>query len=205
MDFWRPNYRSTALVNGQESIAAYLQALEGTWKDYTEQGGRPLEDFHAFCYHQPFTKMAHKAHKHLLASTGHEVDEAAVKAMLGLTTAYNEVVGNSYTASMYVALASLLDHAEDLTDAPIGFASYGSGCVAEFFGGTVVPGYREHLRTEGHRTAIARRRPVDHATYRSLHQHSLPQDGGDHLNPARTTGPFRFAGVSGHKRLYEPR
>ncbi|MFI6095724.1 hydroxymethylglutaryl-CoA synthase [Lentzea sp. NPDC051213] len=203
MDFWRPNYRSTALVAGQESISAYLQALEGVWKDYTEQGGRPLPEFAAFCYHQPFTKMATKAHRHLFNTTGHDLDEDQMTAMLRLTTAYNEVLGNSYTASMYLALASLLDHAGDLTDQPIAFASYGSGCVAEFFGGTVVPGYLEHLRTDGHQAVVERRRSIDHHTYRTLHGRSLPEDGGHHLTPKQTTGPFRFAGLSGHKRLYE--
>ncbi|GAA3689587.1 hydroxymethylglutaryl-CoA synthase [Lentzea roselyniae] len=203
MEFWRPNYRSTALVAGQESFSAYLQALEGTWKDYTEQGGRALHEFGAFCYHQPFTKMAFKAHRHLFSTAGHDLDEGRMSAMLRLTTAYNEVVGNSYTASVYLALASLLDHAGDLTDRPIAFAGYGSGCVAEFFGGTVVPGYLDHLRTENHRYVIERRRPIDYDTYRALHSRSLPEDGGHHLTPRQTTGEFRFAGLSGHKRLYE--
>ncbi|MEU5691855.1 hydroxymethylglutaryl-CoA synthase [Actinosynnema sp. NPDC020468] len=205
MDFWRPNYRSTALVAGRESVTAYLQALEGVWKDYTEQGGRPLGDFRAFCYHQPFTKMAHKAHRHLLGFTGNVVDEDRIAAMLALTTAYNEVVGNSYTASVYLALASLLDHADDLDGEAIAIASYGSGSVAEFFGVTAVPGYREHLRTEEHRRAVERRRPIDFAAYRELQAHALPVDGGHHPLPRQTTGDYRLAALSGHKRVYERR
>ncbi|MES4888772.1 hydroxymethylglutaryl-CoA synthase [Streptomyces sp. NPDC096012] len=205
MDFWRPNYRDAALVDGQESISAYLLAVEGSWKDYTEQGGRPLEEFAAFCYHQPFTKMAYKAHRHLLNTCGHDIDEDRVTRDLGLTTAYNNVIGNSYTASVYLALAALLDQADDLTGKPVGLLSYGSGSVAEFFAGTVVPGYRDHLRTEAHREAIDRRKPVDHARYRELHERSFPADGGDHLTPAETTGPFRLAALRGHKRIYETR
>ncbi|MET9445068.1 hydroxymethylglutaryl-CoA synthase [Streptomyces sp. NPDC006610] len=205
MDFWRPNYREAALVDGQESITAYLQALEGAWKDYGEQGGRPLQDFAAFCYHQPFTKMAYKAHRHLLNYCGQETDKDAVEAAVGLTTAYNNVIGNSYTASVYLGLAALLDQAGDLTGRPVGFLSYGSGSVAEFFAGTVADGYREHLRTDAHREAIARRKDVDYAGYRALHERSFPADGGDHPTPAQTTGPFRLAGLSGHKRLYETR
>lgn len=63
MDFRRPNYRSTALVYGKASVTAYMEAASGAWKDYTERGGRPFGEFAAFCYHQPFTKMAYKAHK----------------------------------------------------------------------------------------------------------------------------------------------
>ncbi|MEV0492105.1 hydroxymethylglutaryl-CoA synthase [Streptomyces atratus] len=205
MDFWRPNYRTTALVDGHESISAYLQAVEGAWKDYTDRGGRTLDDFTAFCYHQPFTKMAHKAHRHLLHYCGHDADEDAITRHIGHTTTYNAEVGNSYTASMYVGLAALLDNADDLTDQAIGFLSYGSGSVAEFFAGTVVPGYRSHLRSDMHRDAISGRQDIDYAKYREIHEHSFPVDGGDHPVPRETTGPYRLAGLFGHKRIYEPR
>ncbi|CCK32334.1 hydroxymethylglutaryl-CoA synthase [Streptomyces davaonensis JCM 4913] len=205
MDFWRPNYREAALVDGQESIGAYLLAVQGSWKDYTEQGGRTLDEFAAFCYHQPFTKMAYKAHRHLLNYCGHGVDEDRVSRDLGPTTAYNSVIGNSYTASVYLALAALLDQRDDLDDRPVGFLSYGSGSVAEFFAGTVAPGYRDHLRTTAHRDAIDRRKPVDYVRYRALHEHSFPTDGGDHPTLADTTGPFRLAALRGHKRIYETR
>ncbi|WP_406004777.1 hydroxymethylglutaryl-CoA synthase [Streptomyces sp. NBC_00637] len=205
MDFWRPNYRDAALVDGQESVNAYLQAVEGTWKDYSEQGGRALEEFAAFCYHQPFTKMAYKAHRHLLNTTGHDTDPARVARDLELTTAYNRVIGNSYTASLYLGLAALLDQADDLEGRPVAFLSYGSGSVAEFFAGSVVAGYRDHLRTKEHRAAIERRTPLDYAGYRELHERALPADGGDHATPAQSTGPYRLAGISGHKRAYETR
>jgi hydroxymethylglutaryl-CoA synthase len=205
MDFWRPNYRTTALFDGYESISAYLQAVEGVWKDYTERGGRPLEDFRAFCYHQPFTKMAYKAHRHLLQHCGRDADEAEITGAVEHTTTYNRVIGNSYTASLYVALASLLDHADDLTGEAIGFLSYGSGSVAEFFAGTVVPGYRAQLRSDMHREAISRRQDIDYDTYRELHQRVTPDDGGEHPLPRQTTGPYRFAGLSRHKRIYLPR
>ncbi|GAA1881122.1 hydroxymethylglutaryl-CoA synthase [Asanoa iriomotensis] len=205
MDFWRPNYRTTALVDGRESISAYLQAVEGTWKDYTERGGHPLGAFRAFCYHQPFTRMAHKAHHHLLNCCGREVDDAAVAHAVGHTTAYNAVIGNSYTASLFLALAALLDNADDLSEQAIGFLSYGSGAVAEFFAGRVVPGYRAHLRSAAHRAVVSRRHDIDYARYREIHEHAFPADGGHHPVPHETTGPFRLAGLSGHKRIYEPR
>lgn len=205
MDFWRPNYRSTALVDGYESISAYLTAVEGAWKDYTERGGRALEEISAFCYHQPFTKMAYKAHRHLLQHCGRDADQAEIERAIGPTTAYNAVIGNSYTASMYLGLAALLDNGDDLTDRVVGFLSYGSGSVAEFVAGTVVPGYRAHLRTVQHREAIARREDIDYARYRELHEYAFPVDGGEYAAPAETTGPYRLAGLFGHKRVYVPR
>ncbi|MFI1678044.1 MULTISPECIES: hydroxymethylglutaryl-CoA synthase [unclassified Streptomyces] len=205
MDFWRPNYRDAALVDGQESISAYLQAVEGCWKDYTEQGGHSLDEFAAFCYHQPFTKMAYKAHRHLLNYCGYDTDKDVIEQGLGRTTAYNRVIGNSYTASVYLGLAALLDQADDLTGRSIGFLSYGSGSVAEFFAGQVVPGYRDRLRTAEHQKAIARRTELDYAGYKELHERSFPTDGGDYPTPVQTGGQFRLAALRGHKRIYERR
>ncbi|MFE2728349.1 hydroxymethylglutaryl-CoA synthase [Kitasatospora sp. NPDC059327] len=205
MDFWRPNYRDAALVDGKKSVTAYLRAVEGAWTDYREQGGRALDEFGAFCYHQPFTRMAYKAHRHLLDVVGRDADRDEIAGAVGPTTTYNAVVGNSYTASLYLGLAALLDQVDDLTGRPVGFLSYGSGSVAEFFAGTVSPGYREHLRTGAHREAVERRRPLDYAGYRALHEWSFPTDGGDHPTPAQTGGPFRLAALRDHQRVYETR
>ncbi|WP_369199300.1 hypothetical protein [Streptomyces sp. PU-14G] len=99
----------------------------------------------------------------------------------------------------------MLDQADDLTGQTIGFLSYGSGNVAEFFAGTVVAGHREHLRTAAHREAVERRKPIGHARYRALHERSFPSDGEEHRTPAETTGPFRLAALRDHKRIYETR
>jgi len=56
-----------------------------------------------------------------------------------------------------------------------------------------------------HRDAISRRQDIDYAKYREIHEHSFPVDGGDYPLPRETTGPYRLAGLFGHKRIYEPR
>lgn len=205
MDFWRPNYRTAAIVDGKTSVNAYQKAAQEAWTDYRRQGGRDLSEFAAFCYHQPFTKMAYKAHRHLLESQGHTVEAAEIEAAIGDTTLYNRTVGNSYTASLYLGLASLLDHAGDLTDRALAMISYGSGSVAEFFSGTVQPGYREHLRTEANRAAISSRELLDYDHYLQLHEATSPSDGAYHAMPEETRRPYRLAAVSGHKRIYESR
>ncbi|GAB0106181.1 hydroxymethylglutaryl-CoA synthase [Nocardia sp. JMUB6875] len=202
MDFWRPNYRTTALVDGKLSITAYLNSVTGAWTDYQRHGGLPLTDFTAFCYHQPFTKMAYKAHRHLLDHEGAQSNSDAIEADIGATTHYNRMIGNSYTASLYLALASLLDHTDDLTDRPVGLLSYGSGNVAEFFAGTVIQGYREHLRTAAHKDSITRRKPIDYEHYRAVHETQL---GENNRLTEDTADPFRLAAVDEHKRIYEHR
>ncbi|MEV0433383.1 MULTISPECIES: hydroxymethylglutaryl-CoA synthase [Nocardia] len=205
MDFWRPNYRSEAIVDGKTSVNAYQKAAQEAWSDYRRQGGRELGEFAAFCYHQPFTKMAYKAHRHLLESQGHTAEAADLEAAIGATTTYNRTVGNSYTASLYLGLASLLDHADDLTGKALAMISYGSGSVAEFFSGTVQPGYRAHLRTEANQAAISSREMLDYDHYRALHEAVLPTDGAYHAMAEETRRPFRLAAMSGHKRIYEAR
>lgn len=140
-DFWRPNDRSTAMVDGALSLRAYLDALVGSWRDYRARGGEPAEQIDRFLYHQPFTKMAVKGHRRLAEYTGVPLDEG----LLDASFVYNRMLGNSYGASLYAALVSLLHHGGDLTGRRIGFFSYGSGSVGEFFAGVVQPGYRAVL------------------------------------------------------------
>lgn len=203
MDFWRPNYRTTAVVDGRLSIRAYTDLLTGAWQDYLEQGGYAFGDIDTFCYHQPFTKMATKAHAHLTRIAGAPRDPERIDAQIADSLRHNREIGNSYTASMYIGLASLLENAaDDLTGSRIGFFSYGSGAVAEFFTGVVQPGYREHLRTAAHRRLLDERREVSHAEYLRIVAPVNPVDGGDHEVEHVTRGPFRLAAITGHQRVY---
>ncbi len=202
MDFWRPNGRVTALVDGKYSIRAYLQAVENAWSDYAAQGGFPISEFSRFCYHQPFTKMASKAHRHLIKTAGGDLDAGVLDAQIAPTLKYNRIIGNTYTASIYLALLSLLDSDEELEGAKIGFLSYGSGSVAEFFAGTVQPGYRQHLRAEENRAVLEARVPIDAAEYLVWHERRDPSGLGEFTLPNETPGPFRLAGFTDLKREY---
>ncbi|VTR76850.1 hydroxymethylglutaryl-CoA synthase [Cellulomonas hominis] len=204
MDFWRPNYRTTAVVDGRLSIRAYTDSLTGAWQDLQAQGGPAFGDIDAFVYHQPFTKMATKAHAHLTRIAGAPRDAAVMEAQIADTLRYNREIGNSYTASMYIGLASLLDHAtEDLAGSRIGFFSYGSGAVGEMFTGVVQPGYRTHLRAAAHRRLIDERVEVTHPEYLEIVAPVNPVDGGDHTIAPVTRNPFRMSAITGHQRVYE--
>jgi hydroxymethylglutaryl-CoA synthase len=204
MDFWRPNYRTTAVVDGRLSIRAYTDSLSGAWQDLQAQGGPAFGDIDAFVYHQPFTKMATKAHAHLTRIAGAPRDAEVMDAQIADTLRYNREIGNSYTASMYIGLASLLDHAtEDLSGSRIGFFSYGSGAVGEMFTGVVQPGYREHLRAAAHRRLLDERVEVTHAQYLEIVAPVNPVDGGDHTIAPTTRNPFRLSAITGHQRVYE--
>lgn len=205
MDFWRPNYRDEALVDGQYSTRVYLESLLHAWAHYREASGRDYGDFARFCYHLPFTRMAEKAQVRLAKAAGRAdagIEEA--HRLTGDSLRYNRVTGNTYAASLYEGLASLLDHCpEDLGGQRLALYSYGSGCMAEFFSGVVQPGYRAHLFTEAHHRMIEGRTALEYQQYEDMFQLALPRDGGEHAFAQYRTGPFRLAGMSQHKRIYE--
>jgi len=205
MDFWRPNYRDEAVVEGKASTRVYLHTLQQAWQHYKEQTGRTPTDFARCCYHSPFTNMAVKAHKTLLkaeAVTGDE--DAHTRRQVGESLRYNRIVGNTYTASLYICLASLLDHADQPLDGqPVSFFSYGSGCMGEFFSGRVASGYREVLYTDRHREQLADRTLLSVQQYEDIFNLTIPRDGWDYTFSQYRTGPFRLAGISAHKRRYE--
>lgn len=204
MDFWRPNYRDQALVDGKYSTRVYLNALAQTWKEYHARTGRTLDNLFRCCYHLPFTRIAEKAHERLAKANRKSLDATQIQEQIGDTLRYNTVTGNSYTASLYVALTSLLDtSATDLSGKRIGMFSYGSGCVAEFFSGVIQSGYRDLLFAAEHRALLDGRTELSYRQYEDIYNLAFPTDGGDHTFAQYRTGPFRLSGVTQHKRIYE--
>ncbi len=203
MDFWRPNYRSTALVDGKYSTKIYLKSLKYAWDHFREMSSLAFSDMQHFCYHLPFTRMAQKAHKHLARVNKSSLTPELLDLQVEDTLLYNRIIGNSYTASMYIGLASLLENCKhNLAGKRIGFFSYGSGCVAEFFSGKVVAGYEKYLHQDKHQLMLATRSEVTYDEYLKLYNDVDPVDGGEHVKAEGTTGRFRLVGISHHKREY---
>jgi len=207
MDFWRPNYREEAVVEGKTSTRIYLHALQQTWQHYQEQTKRNLYDFDHCCFHTPFTNMASKAYQVLQKQQAdietHAQKEKSFEEQVAPSLHYNRLTGNTYSASLYECLACLLDQTTlDLANKAISFFSYGSGCTAEFFSGTVSPEYKKYIFTEQHRTLLEDRTPLTVRQYEDVFQLTVPRDGWEHQFGEYRTGPFRFSGITGHKRIY---
>jgi hydroxymethylglutaryl-CoA synthase len=149
--------------------------------------------------------MAAKAHDRLLKEEGiRENRKALIEEYVRESLSYNRITGNTYTASLYEGLTCLLDNSKDVLDGKrLGFFSYGSGCVGEFFSGTVIDGYREKLYTERHRQLLDSRTELSVRQYEDIFNLNIPTDGWDYRFSEYRTGYYRLAGLSSHKRIYE--
>jgi len=196
MDFWRPNHMREALVDGHQSTKIYLTLLEKTWDQYSEASGRNFLDHDHYCFHLPFSRMADKAHVRLAKSCG--VLEPS-GGHIEKTKVYARDMGNAYTASLYISLLSLLNLTQkDLQGKRVGFYSYGSGSVAEFFSGVIEKGYRDASFAQEHETMLKKREAISYETYEMYR-------GFDPYNEemtAPTDSYFQFVGIEKEKRLY---
>lgn len=200
MDFWRPNYSHVAYVDGKYSSKLYLQMLEKSWQQYTALSNRSFQQHDYFCYHTPVPRLVEKAHQHLLKVNQQTQDSAHLQDSL----IYARKIGNSYAASLYVGLASLLDHTqENLVGKRIGFYSYGSGCVAEYFSGVVQPDYRRALHTQYHTDLLSVRQLLTYDEYEQFFKFQYNEEGLDQEIPSYGTGSFRLTKMQQHKRIYE--
>jgi len=117
---------------------------------------------------------------------------------------YGRLTGNSYTASLYIGLASLLDLVDDdLAGKRVGFYSYGSGLAAEYFSAVIQSGYRDVLKTDYHQVLLASRQMLSYEEYETFYRYAYPEDGSLLDVPVYNTGSFRMTKIENHKRNYE--
>ncbi len=207
MDFWRPTYRSTALADGHYSMQCYLDALEGCWHRFAAATGLGWEAFDFLLYHSPFPKMAFKAHGRLgelaagAAARGGAAGDWERRVLPTLWA--NTEVGNAYSASLFVSLAGLLEHAEvDAAGAHLGLFSYGSGSCAEFLAARVGPDAASWRERTGLRAALERRRELTYEAYlRSRRDYEERARDGSFRVALGGDGPA-FCGTWNHQRVY---
>lgn len=202
MDFWRPNYRKTPLVDGKYSALQYMQFLAHCWHDYRGNDGHDFDDFAQFCYHIPFTKMAEKAHRHLASINKKSLDRDLIEPGM----VYNRQIGNCYNASLYMSLVSMFENCQaDLSNQKVGIFSYGSGATAEFFCGVVQDTYKDHLFKDWHQSLLNNRTPLSYDDYLKYWHAPDPCDGTEYIidstDDERTH--YRLAKIHNHKRHYK--
>ncbi|MBE2250425.1 MAG: hydroxymethylglutaryl-CoA synthase [Myxococcus sp.] len=201
-DFWRPLYSKDAFVDGPYSVQCYLDAITGAYRHFREQAPWvTADDFAALAYHVPYGKMARKAHRQLRALDGDLNPDASFDAQVAASLALPAQVGNVYTGSLYLALASLLaTSSRDLDGQRVGLFSYGSGSCAEFFAGSVVPGAQARVKALELQALLDAREVLTIEAYEAL---MAAREATDLKPLERARGDaFHFLGVEAHKRTY---
>ncbi|WNG49573.1 hydroxymethylglutaryl-CoA synthase [Archangium minus] len=224
-DFWRPLGRREAMVDGHYSISCYLDALSGAYRGWRERAlahevvrwgdSLPGEQLARILYHVPFCKMARKAHTQLrlcdledapnaAASTPAAREEAAKStasydAQVASSLGLNARIGNVYTASLYLALAGLMNgEGAALAGKRIGLLSYGSGCAAEFYSGVVGEKAAQRMAQVDVEAVLAKRERVTVEEYERIMR--LASDAPEQLTPA--PGEFRLSEIRDFRRIY---
>ena len=174
----------------------YLTNLLETWNMHKAKSGKTLQDYSHMCFHLPFSKIAHKAYKRLCDYEKIDFSTEPFSA----STKYNRVIGNSYTASLYISIISQLENAQSSNN-NIGLYAYGAGCVAEFFSGTICNAYNDHLLN--HNDMLNNRKEIDYKMYETFYNFKYPTDGSKLSIPQISSAPFTLSTIEHHKRIYQ--
>ena len=125
-------------------------------------------------------------------------------------------VGGAYSASLYLALACLLDHGSFEEPRRVGLFSYGSGCCSEFYSGVVTPEGQQRVRKMEIGRFLAERHSLSMKEYEQLLRLSMKSGFGTR-NREIETAPFQaiydrlfagkgllvFQGVKDYIRSYQ--
>ncbi len=204
MDFWRPPYQKHALVDGKHSCDLYLKLLRLTWDSYTKRSDLCYQDHDHFCFHTPVPKLAQRAFKWLGRQNNSKMNNHEIEEKTNASLAYHRQIGNTYTASLYICLLSLIDNLDtDLANNRVGLYSYGSGCMAEFFSGVIQPSYHSVLSRDANIAHLQQRQAIDFNTYQEWAMFQHCEDGSCQYMPKQQTSGYRLNSISAHKRCYE--
>lgn len=142
-DLTRPTSR-VETGNSETSLFSYMESLHGALENYVEKLGETIDYdtyFKKNIYHIPFGGITMNAHRTALRVFGSVTKSAAREHWEKKTQEsliYPARMGGTYGSSTFIAMLSLLDHAEDLGPGDrISVFSYGSGSCAEFYSGII--------------------------------------------------------------------
>lgn len=203
------------------SILAYLECVEATFRAYSEkvEGVDYAATFDLLAFHTPFAGMVKGAHRNAMRkfnkAAAAEI-EKDFQRRVAPSLRYCVEVGNVYSATLYLALCGLIDHASLDRPSRVGLFSYGSGCASEFYSGVVSPDSRRRLGAMRIAERLASRQYLDMDRYDRILDLNMEwmfgvQDKTVNHEPYRDLYEKQFAGkgllvlkeVKGFHRNYE--
>ena len=202
MDFWRPVYAEEALVDGKYSAEVYREFFRDLWSRYKEKTGRSINDFKAYAFHLPFTKMGLKALRDILPEAD-EVKQADLLNEFEASRVYNKRIGNLYTGSVYLSLYSLLANSEDLAAGDrLGIFSYGSGAEGEFYSAILQPNFRDGLIAGQMDALFENREYLTIPAYEEVFMAGLHGSEDREFDISADPAKFVLAGLKDQQRQY---
>lgn len=203
MDFWRPLYRTEAVVDGHYSNDVYVDFFKKTWDEYKEITGQTIVDFKAMTFHLPYPKMGIKALRSIIDEADEE-QQANLKKEFEQGRIYNENVGNLYTGSLYLNFLSLINNSNDLQSGDrIALFSYGSGAQGEFFSMKLKDNFRNDELVKSLDAALKSRKQVSVEEYEEIFTNWIPiADGDIKLDTSNDKAEFFLEGVKDRQRIY---
>lgn len=172
MDTCRPEAH-LELGDPDLSLLSYLDCLENAYAAYAERVTQVdfQQSFHYLAFHTPFAGMVKGAHRMLmrkLKQAPPKVSDADFDARVTPSLKHCVRIGNIYSATLYLALASLIDHGDFSNPRRVGLFSYGSGCSSEFYSGILTRRSQEKFRSFGLSRALDDRHELSMGEYDRL-------------------------------------
>ena len=150
-----------------KNILEHVGMLEPVPKDPRGTIESVLGDDEFMVRDREFTKML----------TGTSEFQEIYESKLASSLIASSMIGNLYTASLYLGFRSSLEFeykkGVDLEGKRIGFGSYGSGSSAMVFSGTIQPEYKDIVRGMNLETEVGDRRKLTLEEYEMLHENKL--------------------------------
>ncbi len=138
--------------NSDISLMSYLECCEQAYLEYQKRvpGISYRDTFSYLSFHTPFGGMVKGAHRTMMRkmakAKGTEIEDDFMKRVMpGML--YCQRVGNIMGGTVFLSLASTIDHGNFDSPKRIGCFSYGSGCCSEFYSGIVTLDSKKRLNS----------------------------------------------------------
>ena len=188
-------FDETPIYDGQFSNECYANRLNEAFGHFKEQSPEfDLQNWARIAFHLPYAFHAKRVFteiyaqetnpsllkeaedRKLVLKTLSKSDEykAFVQEKLEKGQRASSMIGNMYTASIWMALMSILsadrEDSAGLENEQIGFCAYGSGSKAKVFQGRIVKGWEDKVNKWDLDYYLNRRESMDFETYERIHK-----------------------------------
>lgn len=222
-------YKEQPVFDGQYSNECYISRIKAAYFHFKKQKNNQdicFEDWDLIAMHLPYCFQGRRTFQHIFASEKPalfleqegDTDNDKLKA-LSKSVAYLQLVneklypaeiasskiGNIYTGSIFLGLASALYYKKDteLNSNKVGFIAYGSGSKAKVFEAELEADWQAQIKKTNLFEKLAETKPIDFTTYEALHKKELKQSIISPTNEVALVGIERQNPVLIGKRHYE--